>query len=75
MWREQRDFIAWSVHQINRARLRFATAWERLILGILRVSSVPLLRITAAGLSRTLALNEADENDVDAFNEFAFGDL
>ena len=75
MWRDQRDFIAWSVHQINRSRLRFATVWERLILGILRVSSVPLLRITGAGLARTLALNETDEDDIDAFNDFAFGDF
>ena len=75
MWRDQRDFIAWSTHQINRSRIRFVTVWERLILGILRFSSVPLLRITGAGLSRTLALNEADEDDLDAFNAFAFGDF
>ena len=75
MWRDQREFIAWSVHQINRSRLRFAAVWERLILGILRASSVPLLRIAGARLAWTLALNETDEEDLDALNAFAFGDF
>ena len=75
MRRDQSEFIAWSVHQINRSRLRFAAVWERLVLGILRASSVPLLRIAGASLAWTLAQNETDEEDLDAFNDFAFGDF
>ena len=75
MWRDQREFLAWSVRQINRSRLRFAAAWERLVLGVLRTSSEPSLRLTGAAFAVTLARNEADEEELDAFNDFAFGDF
>ena len=75
MWRDQREVLAWSVRQINRSRLRFAAAWERLVLGVLRTSSEPSLRLTGAAFAVTLARNEADEEELDAFNDFAFGDF
>ena len=71
MWRDQQSLIAWTVRQANRPR--FARSWERFVLALFRACSSPALRLVGGGFAWVLARNEEDEDEVDDFNEWAFG--
>ena len=71
MWRDQQSLIAWTVRQANRPR--FARSWERFVVASFRACSSLALRLAGENFAWVLARNEEDEDEVDDFNEWAFG--
>ena len=70
---DQTAFIAWSVQQINRNSR--VIAWERIVLAALVSSPSALVRLSGQRLRETLTQHRAQQAQLDAFNEFAFGDV
>ena len=73
MFGDQQAFIAWTVRQHNRPR--WAAAWERFALAVLSTASSAITRLCGERLGETLARHRDSQAQLDAFNEFAFGDL
>jgi hypothetical protein len=73
MFGDQRAFIAWTVRQHNR-NSRVA-AWERLALSALLSATSALTRLVGRGLQATLAQHHEWQAQLDAFNDYAFGDI
>ena len=70
---DQKAFIAWSVQQINRNSK--VVAWERIVLAALVSSPSALARLFGQRLQETLTQHRDQQAQLDAFNEFAFGDI
>ena len=70
---DQKAFIAWTVRQINR-NSRVA-AWERIALAALVTAPSALARLFGQRLQDTLTEHRDQQAQLDAFNEFAFGDI
>ena len=70
---DQQAFIAWTVHQISRGR-GTVVAWERFVLGSLLAATSAGLRIVGLGARRAALQHEEQQAQLDAFNDYAFGD-
>ena len=70
---DQRALIAWTVRQANRNRR--VVQWERLVLSALLSAPSALARLVGRGLQATLARHFEVQAQIEAFNDFAFGDI
>ena len=73
MFGDQQAFIAWTVRQHNR-NTRVA-AWERFALSALLSATSALARLVGRGLQTTLVHHQETQAQLDAFNDYAFGDI
>ena len=73
MLSDQKALIAWTVRQHNRNSK--VAAWERIALAALLTASSALARLVGQGLQKTLEGHRVTQAQLDAFNDFAFGDL
>ena len=70
---DQQALIAWTVRQVNRNRK--VVQWERFVLSALLSAPSALARLVGRGLQATLARHVETQAQIEAFNDFAFGDF